>query len=170
METFFDRHRGKVLAALVVAAIGALIWLETAGRGLPEGTEAPAFGGQLLDGTRLDQSALQGRPVVLDFWASWCTPCRTSLPKLDALAARYEGRAAFVAVNAVSEEPALQRSFVGQIGLRMPVVPDGVMTAGRYQVDVLPTTVLLDREGKVARTFTGAVSADVIEHALEDLL
>jgi thioredoxin 1 len=88
-----------------------------------------------------------GRPVVVDFFAPWCGPCKTLAPRLDALAAEYSGRIKFVSVN-VDQSPAL---------------------AARFEVRGVPTLLFIGRDGKIAATSIGSVSAAVLRAKLEAL-
>jgi len=139
--------------------------------GLPPGQTAPSFELSVLGSTqKVTLAGLQGQPAVLDFWATWCAPCRASLPHLDDLAKRYDGRVRFVAVNAQDEDVAAQSETRDQLKLKMPIGTNGYSAAGLYHVEKLPTTVVLDRNGRVARTFEGPASPDAIARALDGLL
>ena len=169
--SFLDRHRNTLLTIATVAGVAALIWIDSQRGRLPDGAPAPDV--QLAVLGQKDPVALQqlrGQPAVLDFWATWCGPCRKSLPDIDVLAAKYDGRARFFAVNSQNEEVALQEEFRLSLGLRLPIVTEGAQAAALFNVELLPTTVVLDRDGKVVRTFTGAVNPSAIAHVLDDLL
>jgi cytochrome c biogenesis protein CcmG/thiol:disulfide interchange protein DsbE len=166
-----SRHRNLLLSVLTIAGVAALIWIDSHHGRVPSGTSAPDFKMSVLGETRtVSLGELRGQPAVLDFWATWCGPCRASLPKLDTLSKSYAGRARFFAVNAENEDPALQSEARDQLKLTMTVLTDGRATASQLRVEGYPTTVILDREGKVAETFTGITSEEVIARALDKLL
>lgn len=117
---------------------------------------APAVKIQDLDGRPFSLDSLKGKVVVLDFWASWCVPCRTSFPFLDTLQARY-GAQGLAAVGLTLEEDGdAVRAFLDQVPVRFPIVRDPTGRAGEaFRVVAMPTTFLLDREGRVAARFEG---------------
>jgi thiol-disulfide isomerase/thioredoxin len=101
-----------------------------------------------LDGKSWDLAALNGRPVVLNFWASWCEPCRAEMPSLELLATRHE-RAGLVILSVNYREPvATIRRFLEVLPFSLPVLldPDGAAVAA-WTPRVFPTTVLIDRGG-----------------------
>jgi peroxiredoxin len=121
------------------------------------GQEAPLFELEQLDGGPVSLSSLLGKDVVvLDFWATWCPPCRKGLPVIADLAREYAGRG--VAVYAVNQmEPAdTVRSFLKEQGITVPVLLDTAGIVGRtYEVSGIPQTVLIDRTGKVRYVHVG---------------
>jgi peroxiredoxin len=131
------------------------------------GEPAPDFVLATLDGERVRLSDFRGRTVVLNFWASWCTPCRDEMPEFQSL---YEERAAVgdfvvIAVDWIdSDSRGAVREFAEDFGLTFPVVLD---TAGsdvkeRFGVRGLPATFFIDRDGVLrARTF-GSVYGELL--------
>jgi cytochrome c biogenesis protein CcmG/thiol:disulfide interchange protein DsbE len=159
---------GRALVAALLA-LGALnlVWAlrhRDLLRPVGDGAPAPAFELGLADGGRFRLAP--GRPMVLDFWASWCVPCREELPMLDRLAARYRGRADLVAVNVedAENEPDV-RAFLREAHLTMPVA-----LAERYHVEGLPHTVVIDRAGRVAKVFVGETSERAIVEAIDGVM
>jgi thiol-disulfide isomerase/thioredoxin len=109
-----------------------------------------------LDGADWTLSQHQGQVVVLNFWATWCDPCRHEMPTLDALAQDYADQGlAVVAVN--FKEPAARvRRFVAQSGLSLRVVLDtDGQAAHQFGVRLYPTTFVLTRHGDVAYVVAG---------------
>jgi thiol-disulfide isomerase/thioredoxin len=186
VRDFLVRHQSKLLALATVLSAAALIWLDEHRQhgGLPTGQaapglsvrllgkqDAPGFDAKLLGSDRrITLAALHGQPAVLDFWATWCAPCRASLPHLDALAKRYTGKVRFIAVNAEGEDEALVSEARDKLKLEMPVAVGGREAADLYHVEVLPTTVVLDGNGRIADTFTGSASPETIARSLDKLL
>ena len=114
-----------------------------------EGYRAPGFVAPLVGGGRLDLASLEGKPVVLVFWASWCAACRSEVPHVNLLARGVGEGAAVVGVNA-GEDPATVEAAVRALGIGYPVVVDADSTiARRYEARALPMVIVLDADGLV---------------------
>jgi cytochrome c biogenesis protein CcmG, thiol:disulfide interchange protein DsbE len=138
-----------------------------------DGTPAPDFSLERLDGGRMALSELRGRPVLLNFWATWCAPCRAELP---ALMSAYETHRAagleVVAVNLADQERGKDvRRFAAELGLPFPVVLDQKgKVRKRYRLVALPTTVFVDTAGIVRATHAGPISSTALTQGLEQIL
>ncbi len=172
MGSFLERHQSKILAVVIVLSAAGLIWLdEHRHPSLPKGEPAPPFVLQLLgDHERVTLSTLHGKPAILDFWATWCAPCRASLPHFNDLTKKYGDRVSIIAVNAEGEDEAAQREVRDRLKLEFPVAVDGREASNLYHVEVLPTTIILDRNGRIAATFNGPVSPERIATTIDKLL
>ncbi len=135
------------------------------------GQVAPEMTLALLDGDPVTLSHLRGRPVVINFWASWCPPCRQELPALQAAYTRYGDRVEFVAVN-VKETPETVSAFVQEAGLGFPVAldADGQVSDLSYEVRGLPTTLFIDSNGVVAARHVGPLDEGTVDNYLVSLL
>ena len=135
---------------------------------------APDFAGELLDGAAFDSGDLAGHVAVINFWGSWCAPCRLETPDLQAVYAdvRDEG-VQFLGVD-VKDQRALGSAFLTDVGADYPSLfdPRGeVALAFRgFPANVVPSTILLDREGRVAAVYTGAITGDDLRSALTTLM
>ncbi len=119
---------------------------------------SPDFSLTALDGSTFRLSETRGRPVVLNFWATWCPPCRAEMPTIQARAEEW-GDALLVVGIEVGEPPNEVQSFVDSFGLTFPVVLDrNGNVSRRYLVQGLPTTVVLDADGVVQARHVGAMS------------
>ena len=109
------------------------------------------------DGSTLTMASLRGRAVVLDFWATWCGPCRAEAPIVDGLARRWRDRdVVVVGVNTDTPTQGDPREFARRHGLSYPIVRDETGEASRrYDVDSLPTLVVVSRTGKVVAVRNG---------------
>jgi thiol-disulfide isomerase/thioredoxin len=119
-----------------------------------------------VQGNSWNLKALRGQPVLINFWASWCEPCRAEMPSLQALTETREGESRegppranltpkVFAVN-FKESSATAQRFVNQTQLRLPVIldADGGM-AKQWGVSIFPSTVLIGADGKVRGTVVG---------------
>ncbi|RJP70194.1 MAG: TlpA family protein disulfide reductase [Comamonadaceae bacterium] len=124
----------------------------------PRGTPTPKLETLNLDGQAVKLSDLKGRAVLLNFWASWCEPCRTEMPTLQGLPPLLgEDRLAVIALN-FKEPPQRALRFVAQTGLTLPVWLDPLGEHARaWGVRVFPTTVLIDRQGRAHQRVRGEV-------------
>lgn len=171
MTHFLDQYRGLLIGIFTVLAVAGMVWLDARPKGgLSSGADAPTFELAVLDSDeKVNLAALQGQPVVLDFFATWCGPCKNSMPGLDKLAKEYEGKAHFFAVNAENESVAKQRAFRDQLKLTMPMLPEGAKASSAYKVRGLPTTVVLARDGTIARTYVGPPTSKELRRVIDSL-
>lgn len=133
------------------------------------GGPAPALALEQLNGGTADLTSLRGRPVVVNFWATWCGPCREEMPDL---ASRWRAHQSagleVLAVNSTDQERGKDvRRFVERLGLPFPVLLDkrGRMRE-RYALTTLPTTVFVDSAGVVRAVHSGALSSEQLDRAL----
>lgn len=129
-------------------------------------------GAGAAEGDRVSLAALAGSVVVLDFWASWCGPCRQSIPALNTVHERYRGRIEMLGVNV---EGGLPRSAIAEahreFGARFPSLQDeGGAAQGAYRVDAIPTLVVIDHGGVVRWVHTGVPDPDELAERLEPLI
>ncbi len=116
------------------------------------------------------QNAVKSRPLVLDFWATWCGPCRAELPHLETLSRKYGGRVAFYGVNS-SDAPSAVRAFTKQSGLTFPMLSDaGHNVAFLYGADTIPLLVVVDTQGKARAVINGYDPDENVEASLSKLL
>jgi len=126
--------------------------------GFESGAPAPDFTLRTPDGKLVSLVDFRGKPVVINFWATWCPPCRSEMPDMQQLSDERAGDLVILAVN-MQEAPDPVRGFVEKYGLKFAIVLD---TSGQvsqaYRVASLPTSVFVDREGKVSSSYTGALN------------
>ncbi len=128
-----------------VALVGLLL---CAGAAVAE--PAPDFTLKSDSGENFRLAEQRGKVVMINFWASWCAPCRQEMPLLNELYQRYE-RAGFTlfGVN-VEQNPDAAKKFLDTVGVSFPILYDSETTVSRaYNVNAMPTTVMVDRDGKV---------------------
>ena len=136
------------------------------------GAPAPHFDLTALGGGPTSLAGHNGRVVLLDFWATWCEPCRLSFPEYQALASRYGDRVAIVGISE-DDEAAGIGNFVEETGASFPVAWDGDKTVARsYQIKSMPTLVIIDQNGLVRFVHSGFFKGDEsrISAAVDSLL
>ena len=145
--------------------------VDNKGAGLATGVRAPDFVLAYPDGTRSSLSDLRGQPVLINFWASWCAPCRAEMPELvDAFQQHKDQGLVVIGVNQQeSEDKALQ--FMQEFGIEFPVALDSRGDlASLYVARGLPTTYFIDRDGNIAEQWRGLLTADLLQERLAPLL
>jgi cytochrome c biogenesis protein CcmG/thiol:disulfide interchange protein DsbE len=159
--------------ALVLALVGLLAWklIESEEPLARVGGPVPTFDLPTLDGAeRVQVSAENGRPMVINFWASWCGPCRDEAPILEGLWQTYKGRVDFVGVN-VRDFNGDAREFVDRYGLTFPMAYDGPATTwGTWGIQALPETFVVDGDGTVVARMTIIEGASMLSDAIEKAL
>lgn len=160
--------RRLLYLALAVGAV-ALIALEvaTAGSG-GDSKQAPALPKQVLQGPPVTLATLKGKPTLVDFFASWCEPCREEAPEIAHLQRSLAGNAAIVGIDYTDREESA-RSFIRKYGWTFPVLsdPDGIYGA-HLGFSGLPTAVVLDRNGAINATLRGPQSLADFRRALRE--
>lgn len=131
----------------LLAAFVAFAWPAAATDGSPL---APEFKLVNRAGGEISLSSLKGQVVMINFWASWCGPCRQEFPALDQIYSKYKPMGfQMVAINVESEKADAER-FLGQTPVSFPILFDADnKVSGNYGVSAMPTTFLVDRQGKL---------------------
>ncbi len=125
-------------------------------------TEAPDFNLTATDGSQVKLSDLRGKVVLVNFWATWCPPCKAEMPDLNALQQEY-GRAhdlVVLGINAGDDSQAAVKAFAQQYQLSFPLLldPDDRVSDAQYAVRALPTSLIIDRTGKIRSQWLGQLS------------
>jgi len=176
-----------VLTGLLAATAGWLVrhaWLapesradETAYVGQPEdlvGLPRPPFTLGSVDGSRISVAQFDGQVLLINFWATWCAPCREEMPMLAELHERFSGQG-FQVVGIAMDDVQQARDFISEIGIGYPVLvgmTDVMAASLAYgnRAGYLPYTVLVDRTGVVRWTRLGALQAAEIAERIQALL
>jgi cytochrome c biogenesis protein CcmG/thiol:disulfide interchange protein DsbE len=169
----------NALKAGVVAVAALLLGYLLAGR--PE----PGFGSlnnaadrkplalalPALDGSRWSLAQERGNIVLVNFWATWCPPCRMETPELVRVANGYAGRGVKVVGVSMDEQPERAvPAFVSRFGIPYPILLPSADSPLASSIESLPTSLLVDRNGRVARTYLGAVDERILAHDIDQLL
>lgn len=173
-------HRaGRGLAA---GALALLLGLSLAGTGCTTkttstqagavGTAAPAFALPDLEGKTVRNTDLHGKVVILNFWATWCPPCRDEVPDFVRLQSKYRDKGlAIVGLSLDAGGANDVRPFVDEYDVNYTMLIANQETAESYGgIQGIPTSFLLDREGKIVKRFVGRASAEAFEEAIRPLL
>ena len=182
MSTATDESRRRWNTLMLVLLVAGLAWIwvnrvptdaATAARTLPAapavGHPAPDISLTTVNGEAFRLSGLHGTPVVLNFWATWCPPCRAELPELQAASIRLSGQVAVVGVNQ-AEPAAAVKAFAADLGLSFPMPLDANGAASRlYAVRSLPTTFFIDRNGFIRQIQIGQVTEATLAQLLRTI-
>jgi thiol-disulfide isomerase/thioredoxin len=173
MAKIFPRH--PILFTLLGAALlalGACKPADAADRALPVVAKAPAWKLMDLAGREVGAASLQGKVVVVDFWATWCGPCVGEIPSYIALQKKYGANGLVIVGLSVDEGgPAVVKEFAAKKGMNYPVaMADEATIAAFGSFEAIPTTFLIDRHGNIRHQKTGAMEAGEYEKLVRSLL
>ena len=179
MKTFLYPYR-----FLLVLIIGA-VWVfasqaepgSTTSGSIPapqKGFLAPEFSLPDASGNPITLSVLRGQPVLVNIWASWCSPCRAEMPAMQRVFETYQSQGfTILAVNAAHQDQALAAlDFAGKLGLTFPILFDQTgEVSSQYQVQALPTSFFIDHDGIIQEVVVGGPMAEaLLEIRVQQLL
>jgi peroxiredoxin len=156
----------RLLAAALLAACAGTAWAIAAG-------PAPDFTLKTMDGPNLRLQEQRGRVVMVNFWATWCGPCRQEMPQLNKLYEKYRGSGFVLLGVNVDDDARNAASVASKIGVKFPVLLDTDKTVSkRYELATMPSTVIIDRDGKVRYVHRGYRDGfeDTYEKQIRELL
>lgn len=152
-------------AAPTVEADGA----EAASAGKTDSETAPDFTLSDLEGHEFSLASTGGQVLLIDFWATWCAPCREELPMLQHLSDTY-GEQGFTVLGISDEDADVLREFVEKEGISYRNLVDPGDVSEQYMVLGLPTGFLIDRDGKIVERYTGPKPTAILERRIKELL
>jgi cytochrome c biogenesis protein CcmG, thiol:disulfide interchange protein DsbE len=159
--------------ALIAGLLALLIWKVAQGsqNEAKIGKPAPDFTlGRLDRPGSLQLSSLRGKVVVLNFWASWCQPCKLEAPDLAASAKQWSGRVVVLGVD-VNDPRGDARGFMRKYGITYPIVHDNKnVTSPKYGLTGLPETFFLDRRGRIVSHVISGIKAADLQRGVEEAL
>lgn len=152
----------------------ALAWSTGCGaeQGALSRSAAPDFTVSTLNGQKIQLSALKGKVILLDFWATWCPPCRAEIPHFNELYAAYHGKGLEIVGLALDQNgPADVVAFVQQQSVSYPIAMGTSAIVEAYGgVRGIPTTFLIDPQGRIAKKYVGYQEKQVFEKEIQALL
>lgn len=177
-KIFFRRSVIALVAFVVIGFLGLLVWgmlNKEPITGLSGITmvdrPAPDFILQTFQGVTISLADLRGRPMVINFWASWCPPCRDEAPLLERTWRAYKNRGLiFLGVN-IQDRKEDAVNYLREFDITFPNGPDpaGEITIN-YGVSGLPVTFFVSRDGKVVRRWVGALEHSVLIRSIEEIM
>ena len=167
-----------LMALLLVVGSG---WIaatrvtDTSQAGLPPapqvGHPAPDFTLTTTDGETVTLSELRGKPVLLNFWATWCPPCRAEMPHIQSAFEEYEEAGLLILAVDQQESRAEVLAFAQAFGLTFPLALDTTGQVGMtYLARALPTSYFIDREGIIRDKFIGPMTLPILEDRLNAIM
>ena len=132
----------------------------------------PDFTLDTLDGGKFKLAVQVGKPVIVNFWATWCPPCRAELPAFEEVYRNNHDKELVVVGVDVAESPDVVAKYVAEIGLTFPIALDtGGETAELYRIQGMPTTFFIGRDGKIRdMVIGGPLTRAAIESKVAELL
>ena len=174
-----------VMLAVTALAIGVIVILnvfsrdQSAQRSLPgsssvAGKPAPDFTLSTLDGAEVSLSQFRGQPVLINFWASWCLPCREEMPELvRSYESHNAGGLMILGVNLTySDSVPDAKAFVSEFNIDFPVLldKDGMVAERLYQIPGIPTSIFINRDGTIERIQVGVMNGKQIRQYVAEIL
>ncbi|MEW6102946.1 MAG: TlpA disulfide reductase family protein [bacterium] len=131
----------------------------------------PDFTLPTIDGETLTLSELSGKVIILDFWATWCPPCRMEIPDFIQLYSQYKDKGLLIIGLSLDESPDNVRQFKEKMGINYPIVMGNQKVTEDFGgIRGIPTTFIIDREGNIETKIVGYRSKEVFEKEIDSLL
>jgi len=172
----------RLLSAVVIAAVWGCLVTDCSGPQRPanvasvkpgkERHKAPDFALKDSDGKLVHLADYRGKVVLLDFWATWCGPCKIEIPWFEEFQRQHQGKGfAVIGVSMDDEGWGVVKPFLERLKVNYRILIGNDQTAQLYGgIDALPTTFLIDREGRIAAVHVGLVDRKEFENGIEQLL
>lgn len=170
--------RAVTVTILLLASAGVIFALLNFNRSDKNATQpqvgqiAPTFTLKNTDEQQISLQELRGKVVVINFWGTWCDPCREEMPRIQEMYEKYKDQGvAVVGVN-IGESRVTAKGFADRLGLTFPIVldHDRSVTLNQYKIGPIPTTFFLDKQGVIRYFYTGPMSSNYIEKNIQTLL
>ncbi len=158
--------RGVIACIILVLLLGVC----SQARAIEAGQAAPDFSLTNIDGQKASLTDFKGKAVILNFFASWCPPCREEIPDFIALQKTYGDKGfTFVGVSLVNVSES--KDFAAKMGINYPVLIDDGKVSNLYgPVRSIPTTYVIGKDGKIVKMYIGARNKETFEADIKELL
>ena len=155
---------------LAVMAVSILLSAYSQGYAIEAGQAAPDFSLTNIDGQKASLTDFKGKAVILNFFASWCPPCREEIPDFITLQKTYGDKGfTFVGVSLVNVSES--KDFAAKMGINYPVLIDDGKVSNLYgPVRSIPTTYIIGKDGKIVKMYIGARNKETFEADIKELL
>jgi len=166
------RHMHALQSALLLLLAATLAGSMAPARAESGGHDAPSFAVRTLDGKTFRMSEQIGKPLVLDFWATWCAPCRASMPHFDSIQGRYAREGLVVLGLSVDEsQPADVRKFAEKQGYHIRIAMADEKLLDQFgPIRQVPTTFFINRRGQVVRRTVGYLDRETLDSYVKELI
>jgi peroxiredoxin len=146
----------RLVTVLLVLTVLTVVGTGTAAALPVVGVRAPDFASKSDSGRNVRLSELRGQVVLVNFWASWCSPCRQELPLLNKIYAQYRAAGFMLLAVNVDDSRKDAEAMLKRLNLRFPTLFDGNKSVAKlYGVDTMPATLVIDRDGRVRYVHRG---------------
>jgi len=160
----FAKLRGKLAVWGVLCAVLGGVVIVPAASALDAGAKMPEIGLKDLSGKTVDLAALSGKVVIVDFWATWCAPCKEELPELEKFHKKYAAKGLAIVGVSIDKEAGVVKPFLDKLKISFPVVHDGAHSlAGKYSPPRMPSSYIVDKKGIVRYVHGGYRASDAAE-------
>ncbi|AOV08097.1 thiol-disulfide oxidoreductase ResA [Sporosarcina ureilytica] len=174
-EQFAKKRKNRLMIRTVVlfllfgAVIFAIVSKDTE-KVLAIGDKAPDFELVDLEGNKHKLSEYEGQGVFLNFWGSWCGPCKTEMPFMERQSKEFEEKGVHILAINIKDTRLKAESFRDQYGLTFPIAQDKDESVRRaYNVIPLPTTILINKDGYIEQIIAGGMDEEQIQEAMESI-
>lgn len=167
------------IAGLVLALVAAGLLL-TGGNAKNEFSSKPSLAARepasnftlvLIDGKNFNLSDYKGKPVLINFFASWCLPCREEMPVLEKIVREYKPKGVIFLGIAVDDTEEKMKDFIAKYGVTFPVGLDKTAAIQKsFGLYGIPTTYFIDKQGIINYSHSGSVTEELLRHELDKLL
>lgn len=161
-----------VILLLLFGAVGYTLYanLTKDKVSIEEGTAAPDFSLETLNGEQIRLSDLKGKGVFLNFWGTWCKPCEKEMPYMENQYKKFKDKGVEILAVNIDESDFSVSTFVKRHNLTFPILMDrGSVVTELYNIGPIPTTILIDKSGKVVKVLTGTMTEEDISNYMESI-
>ncbi|WP_088053486.1 thiol-disulfide oxidoreductase ResA [Virgibacillus dakarensis] len=132
------------------------------------GDYAPNFSLETLQGERVELKDYRGKGVFLNFWGTWCKPCKVEMPYMEEEYKKFKEQGVEILAVNIEESDLIVQNFVDRYGLTFPILMDrGGAVTGQYKIGPIPTTYLIDENGKVLKIITGNMNQESVREYMK---